>query len=80
MPDPSTPPDAPTLRVPSPDPSGLSAPDRLAERATEFAATATAALGTAADTTGDFVRRQQPLVMAAAFGLGVFLGLMLRRR
>ncbi len=71
---------APTLSVPSPDPTGLSAPDRLAERATDLAASATAALGTAADSAGDFVRRQQPLVMAVAFGLGVFLGLLIRRR
>ena len=71
---------APSLSVPAPGPSGPSAPDRLAERATDLAATATAALGTAADSAGDFVRRQQPLVMAVAFGVGVFLGLLIRRR
>ncbi len=54
--------------------------DRLAETASDAASTATAALGTAADVAGDFVRRQQPFVMAAVFGLGVFLGILIRRR
>lgn len=54
--------------------------DRLAETASDAASTATAALGTAAEAAGDFVRRQQPLVMAVVFGLGVFLGILIRRR
>ncbi len=64
----------------APKSSDESTADRLARGATDAAATATAALGTAADAAGDFARRQQPLVMAVAFGLGVFLGILIRRR